>query len=1300
VNNIVNSEQLATKIGPYRRIEPIGSGATGDIYLAVQESTGQQVAVKVMKSNSSDSEKSKLIKTARFKREMELCTRIRHPNIIQVLDFGELDGNTLFTVFEYIPGVTLASMLEHEGALRLDRCKNLLVQILEAMHAAHSIGIIHRDLKPENIMVIKTASGEHIKILDFGISASIPMNTLPETRLTTTQEFLGTPAYSAPEQLRGEPVTFKADLFSWGLIAIECMSGLPAYQENTMARLVQKMLSSDPVPIPRAVKSHPLGSILAWVLEKNPSRRAGDASQVLKRLSTINFSEIPEVKGYFHNEIDSSPEKNDLSRSSSAYIVQERKQLAILSLLVHFETIDDSDAETDIYDELFFDILTIIKSIAQTHGGFLSNDISDRLLFCFGYPYATGNETKKAALTALQIAVTCTQRNILFQSQHGIKIVFNAGIHAGMVPVRKNPSGKTLLAGIVPAIAGKLSANAGKNSILISKKVHTILQSAFDCMPMNVDEGPDFFLLAEKQTESMHDCCMSISNYFAGRLTECSFLQKNLETAFSTKGAGVLISGEAGIGKSRLIAELLNKNPARTWIEFRCTEENANNALFPVIDFFSRRISASSISNTTDYERSLEKILACSSVNKDQFISLFMYWTAADSKKYPPLQIAPVKQKQLFISLLIRFFTDYALAQNAIVIIEDLHWGDATTMEFITDLLANASSAKLFLLMTARPSFSHQWNKSIVREIVLHRLEDEEIGALIDKCCEQRMTNAITAEIIEKADGNPLYAMELIRSITHLIQEKSDKMSNGSIPFIIPDTLRDLLAQRLDMTGIARETAQIASVIGRRFDYNLLVKITLRDEGTLLADLDQLVSSGLIHSVQKSGALSYIFHHALVRDIAYQSLTSEVRSDIHRKIAATLESDYPETAAHEPGVLARHWAAAGEAEKAAHYCIRAAHTALEKSAFGDTIYHSETALRLLPASSIKDKVNVELTVNSNYIQAMMSMYGWADGRVRANAERSRKLLEECTDKTLLVPTLWMLAIYHHVAGNRREVRDLSEELARIAEQADDPSLKVVAATLKGIRYQADGEYTKSAQALEYVVKSYNHERDNMHALTFGFDTRAYSEATLGVVYWFTGYRDKAEKTCENAVAWARAIKHIPSLCIALLYNSLIYYHERNKTKTSEIMSELLELSEKYGLPAYTGYGSIIQCWAKGDPEKIRGIIETLKQLGCKLALALYGAMLADSLADSGETAEALRQIDICLEYCSKDDERNYEAGLYLKRALYEYKLFPWKTESIHRGLLKAVELARAQGACRIETEAMNELTRLYGNAQV
>jgi serine/threonine protein kinase len=288
-------------LGDHYRLEShIDTGGFGHVFRAVQETTGQLVAVKVLRPRFNKGAPSLARQVARFRREMKACAELHHPHIVRLIDSGQTTDGLLFSVFEYVPGASLAEFLRERGAITVRTTIELMGQVLDALICAHGKGIVHRDLKPDNIMVSTTGSRPQPTVLDFGISAFIEGSLMDEFKsLTMTREILGTPAYAAPEQLRGAPASAKSDLYAWGLIFVECLLGRRVCDAATALEMVHRQLSPEPVPLPRRLQEHWLGTILRWVLEKDATRRPGDAALVMDRLSDERLlGDLVDGQGY------------------------------------------------------------------------------------------------------------------------------------------------------------------------------------------------------------------------------------------------------------------------------------------------------------------------------------------------------------------------------------------------------------------------------------------------------------------------------------------------------------------------------------------------------------------------------------------------------------------------------------------------------------------------------------------------------------------------------------------------------------------------------------------------------------------------------------------------------------------------------------------------------------------------------------------------------------------------------------------------------------------------------------------
>src|SRR5215831_16996943 len=292
-------------LGSQYRIEShLGAGGFGDVFRAVQEKTGQLVAVKVLRPRYGKGAPSIDRQIARFRREMRVCAELHHPHIVRLIDSGQTEAALLFSVFDYVLEEKLAEMLHDKGALPVRTAIELMSQVLDALVCAHGKGVIHRDLKPNNIMVSTTGSRPQITVLDFGISAFLEGMLMDEfDSLTITREILGTPSYAAPEQLRGETPSVKSDLYAWALVFAECILGHRVFEGPSAAEVAYRQLSADPVRLPERLQKHWLGVLLRWALEKDVSRRAGAANEIMERLLEKRpLGDLVDANGFFVSE--------------------------------------------------------------------------------------------------------------------------------------------------------------------------------------------------------------------------------------------------------------------------------------------------------------------------------------------------------------------------------------------------------------------------------------------------------------------------------------------------------------------------------------------------------------------------------------------------------------------------------------------------------------------------------------------------------------------------------------------------------------------------------------------------------------------------------------------------------------------------------------------------------------------------------------------------------------------------------------------------------------------------------------
>ena len=719
----------------------LGKGGYCDVFLAEDKETGKKVAIKMMAMNPGEEKVDRRVE--RFRREMFLYSQLDHPNIVNVMDSGETETGLLFIVSEYIQGSTLAQTLKKEGALSVSRTIALMKQILAGLQAAHEKGIIHRDLKPENIMIAAKGDSEQVKILDFGISTFITGQCGDLSRITATNEFLGTPTYAAPEQLRGEPVTQKVDIYAWGLMFLECITGKLPFTGTSVATIVQQQLASSPIPIPTSLNDHRLGTLLRWTLEKDANRRAGNCAIIISHLESVPPQSISQQDGFLTSETQAGGplHREDIAIYETYTSMQERRQVTVVCFSLSIqERLDQQTPE--VLDEIYQDLMNYGFNLFQKFGAHVITDVGDRILAYFGYPDASDTDARYAARSALELATSMTRRSMVFNNHQGIQLSYRMGIHTGIIHVRKIDGGKSQLSGLTANIVGKLCNAAEANSIYLSESSFALLNDFVECTEVPKDSLSSMILynkhiyrvIGERRIEGLGGIEGSDLSPMVGRDGEMAYLLDIWKTmGKKDRGKALIVQGEPGMGKSRLAAEfalaVLKKGGG--WIECRCLPEAKNSALYPIIEFLRNNFGLRRASSPQHAVWVLENHFKSFGIDCAIAVPLFCSWFGIPNETYAMPVLSPQRLKDLVLNFAAEILVKIAHSSSAVIMIEDLHWADPTTLEFIQKLFEQVKKAGVFLLMSARPVFSPTWKNHEAETLKLNGLDDGEVEKII-----------------------------------------------------------------------------------------------------------------------------------------------------------------------------------------------------------------------------------------------------------------------------------------------------------------------------------------------------------------------------------------------------------------------------------------------------------------------------------------------------------------------------------------------------------------------------------------
>ena len=1239
----------------YTLIKFLGQGGFCDVYQATQKNTNKTVAIKILDLDPKSTPKEKQKKIDRFNRETNLCAKIHHPNIVSLLDKGFVN-DAIFAVYDYVPGKTLKEEIKERGPLPAPEAAELMGQILDALACAHSLGIVHRDLKPANIMISATGTRKQTKLLDFGIAAFTPQTRDQDYKnITLTREAIGTPTYSAPEQLRGEAPNYKTDLYSWGLLFIECLTGQPAITGNSIAAVFSKQLSPTNVPLPPFLAGHPVAELLRRVLNKNLNERCGDAKEIHHSLKSLNFQNLvsPLLKVSTQNsQQDENPTLETQVDTAPAFFSDQiqRKQISTLSLILSIEN-NHSEEELDqeIIDAIHNDQKTQCTDIASRYHGTFAGSLGDTLLFHFGYPNASDNDCRLCVRAALDIMSYLRKRNEASKNTLGASSYTAMGIHTGMVTTTSDtmPSGNSI------NVAMKLARVANNNQIFCSETTQKILEPYIEFEPIpykaikQLRDLPIYSLRAEKQHES-YGFLRSTGTQHAlvGREKELTLLSSSLNST-DELSRFFHIHGEAGIGKSRILLEFRNLAKDTKQYIAQCLPENKYNALHPILNLVRHKY-ALQIKNTADAIQALEDILKPQIPEADlnNSMAILCSWLSLELPDGLTMPAMPADgQKALLFAALTTLLCFEKEIQNAIFIIEDIHWSDPTTLEFIHFLLnsPNFSKFKHSLISTSRLTLPEQIIEDKVQVVAVSRLQQNQSAQLINNLFENTpVAEEVIEEVIARTDGIPLFIEEL----TNMLKQKQIvHLRNGVIHFTdvkklkeIPSTLRDSLQQKLDELEHAKESAQLAATIGREFDYELLASSVNKEDEVIQRDLNELLQADLILLQRKTRCDSYIFKHALVRDAAYDSMSNASRIRAHEHVASSIEESADLSAGDTLGLLSYHYGESENSQKCGHYSDLSAKDAMSKSTYSQAKYYAQKALGAY--SHLEDSHNQQLEVNQVMVTATMMTEGMGADGVEKAINKSLEILKQCKQQSVDVGfhTFWSLATYNNVRGFHNKVHEIID--TAISGSNLDSGQKAALYALKAHTTWMQGDLRTSLHYVNESLSLYDPVTHKNHAEKFGHDSRVMATGLKGLIYSFIGDYEKANAASIQAVKMAEELKSLHSICMSKLYLCCCLYQQNKSEQIPKLAREIFEICEAQNMANWRPTVSIFHGWSIGNPEMAREGLKKRIAAGATQMQALWTALIVDSDIQNKNYA-------LALETTQKTIKQAEEFGDYL-----------------------------------------------------
>jgi TOMM system kinase/cyclase fusion protein len=1024
---------------------------------------------------------------------------------------------------------------------------------------------------------------------------------------------------------------------------------------------------------------------------------------------------------------------SDRSSAPRGISEAERRQLTVLFCDLVDSTVLASQLDPEELREVVRAYQDTCAKVIARFEGHIAQYLGDGLLVYFGYPQAHEDDAQRAVRAGLGMVEAMAQLNSRLEHERGVHLTVRLGIHTGLVVVGEVGGGsrqELLALGETPNVAARLQGIAAPDTLVISAATFQLLGGYFACQSLGTTllKGVAqplavYQVLSESTARSRLEAVGRTSlTPLVGREAEVALLLEHWRQVKEGLGQVVLLSGEAGIGKSRLV-QVLKEHVAvepEAWLTpCQCSPYYQNTALYPMIELLERVALQFEREELPQQKlRKLEGFLVQHGLPLAEAVPLLAALLSLPlTADYAPLTVSPEQQKQMTLHAFLTILLRIAAQQPVLFVMEDLHWIDPSTLMFLSLLIDQGPTARILTLLTCRPDFHAPWTgRSHLTQVTVNRLPRRQAAELTGRVARGK---ALPAEVVEqvaaKTDGVPLFVEELTKMVLEsgLLQEREERYAlTGPLPMLaIPTTLHDSLMARLDRLAAVKGLAQLGATLGREFAYDLLQAVAPWDEATLRQGLQQLVAAEFLYQQGLPPQAKYRFKHALIQDAAYQSLLKSTRQQYHQRIAQVLEAQFPETVTTQPELLAHHYTEAGLIAQAIPYWQQAGQRALERSAHLEAVAHLTQGLEVLATlPDTPERAQQELDLQTTLGPALMVTKGMGAPEVLQAYARARELCQQVGETPQLFQVLQGLWFFYLMRMELQTARELGEHLVTLAQQVGDPALLLEAHYALGNTLNYLGEFAAAQAHFAQGITLYDPLQHRAHVVRYGLDLGVACRYYAGVTLWYLGYPDQALQRSHEALTLARELAHPFSLACVLFFAAWLYQLRREWPLTHERAEAAIVLGVEQGFAQFVAGATIFRgcALAEREPEPGTGqgqVEEGMAQMQQGLAawratgaevLRPYGlALLAKASAKLGQPEAGLTLLAEALAVTNDTGEHRWEAELHrLKGELLLARSAEHDTEP-EACFRHALDIARRQQAKSWELRSAISLSRLW-----
>jgi class 3 adenylate cyclase/predicted ATPase len=962
-----------------------------------------------------------------------------------------------------------------------------------------------------------------------------------------------------------------------------------------------------------------------------------------------------------------------------------------------------------------------VAETVQRFSGFVAKYMGDGVLVYFGYPQAHEDDAERAVRAGLE----------LIQAVGGLKsgapLQTRVGIATGLVVVGDligtGSAQEQAVVGETPNLAARLQGIVGPNTVVIAESTRKLLGNLFELEDLGASELKGiadpvraWAALRPSSVESRFEALHASGLIeLVGREEEIELLLRRWSKAKTGEGQVVLLSGEAGIGKSRLTAALLERLAAEphTRLRYFCSPQRTDSALYPVIGQMER--AAGFVHDDTPQAKldKLDAVLAQTSTRMEDAALFAEMLSLSNDGRYPALDLTPEHRRHRTLEALVSQMEALTRQNPLLMIFEDAHWTDPTSLETFGRFVNRIKALPTLLIITFRPEFNAPWvGQPHVTSLTLNRLGEREAAAIIDRLVGNKELPAdVMAEIVERTDGIPLFVEEMTKAVLEAEGEGAVRRTVAAVPspaLAVPASLHASLMARLDRLGPAKEVAQIGAVIGREFSHALLAAVVHKPEAELNSALNRLIETGLLF--RQGMPATYLFKHALVQDAAYGTLLREPRRALHARIAETLESLFAEIAENQPELLAHHFTEAGLIEKAAVMWGKAGQRSLARSALIEGVAQLGRALdqiAALPATPTLRREQIELQVA--LITPLVHVKGYAAPETKAASERALLLIDQAEalgerldDPLTLFSALYGICVANLAAFNGSVVRELAVQFLALAEKQKATAPVMIGHRLMGSSLLCTGKIIEGRAHYNHALALYAPAEHRQLATRFGQDVAVATLAFRSLASWMLGYPMAALADTEQAIGNAREIGQAATLMYALAVASFAPALCGRYATAKALLDELLPLAEDKGTSWWKAFGMmerglLLALTGKGSDAAslIASGITSFRSIGSTYWLPTYLPHLAMAYAELGQFDDAWCCLSEAMTAVETTGERWFEAEVHRMAGEIALKSPQANAAKVQAHFERALTVAREQQAKSWELRAAMSIARLW-----